>query len=159
MMQASDGKTVSMQDLAPFIEKKILAGGSVELTVPGNSMRPTLLDRVSKVRLTAIKVPKCGDMVLYGRDNGTFVLHRIVKMCPDGSSVFCGDAQYQLEKGIHREQLIAVVYEFSRSEKWISCDNLIYQCWWRFCVHMRGWRHICAAIRRRMKKPYHTIQK
>ena len=54
MMQVPDSKTVSIQDLAPFVEKKILAGGSVELTVPGNSMRPTLLDRVSKVRLTAI---------------------------------------------------------------------------------------------------------
>ena len=140
---------LSIQDIIPPIENKLAVGGSVEMTVPGNSMKPTLLDRVSIVRLTGITSPKRGDMILYRRDNGVYVLHRIVKACSDGTFVFCGDAQYRLEKGIHRDQLIGVVTDFSRRGKWISCDDPLYRCWWRVCIGTRGLRHICSALRRR----------
>ena len=129
----------------------------MEITVPGNSMKPTLLDRVSRVRLKAIEDPKRGDMVLYRRDNGTYVLHRIVKESEDGTFVFCGDAQYQLEKGIRREQMLAVVSDFSRRAKWRSCDDPVYQCWWRICVQARGCRHLSAAVRRRIQKLYSEL--
>ena len=140
---------LSIQDIIPPIENKLAAGGSVEMTVPGNSMKPTLLDRVSIVRLTATSNPKRGDMVLYRRDNGVYVLHRIIKACSDGTFVFCGDAQYRLEKGIRRDQLIGVVTDFSRRGKWISCDDLLYRCWCRVCIGTRGLRHIWSALKRR----------
>ena len=145
-------KTVSIRDLIPTIQRSISNGGTVEMAVPGNSMKPTLINRVSVVRLTAITVPKRGDMVLYRRDNGTYVLHRIIKCSEDGTYVFCGDAQYQMEPGIRKDQMIAVVTAFSRREKWISCDDPVYRCWWRICVGLRGWRHIRSAVRRRMWK-------
>ena len=148
-MKSNLSKTVSIHDVIPTVLLAISNGGSVEMTVPGNSMKPTLLDRVSIVRLTATSNPKRGDMVLYRRDNGVYVLHRIVKVCSDGTFVFCGDAQYRLEKGIHRDQLIGVVTDFSRRGKWISCDDLFYRCWWRVCIGTRGLRHICSALRRR----------
>ena len=135
----------------PTIEKKLSVGGTVEMTVPGNSMRPTLIDRVSVVRLAGITAPKRGDMVLYRRDSGTYVLHRIIKCCEDGTYVFCGDAQYQRESGIRADQMIGVVAAFSRRRRWISCDDPLYQCWWRICVGLRVWRHIRSAIRRRIE--------
>ena len=145
-------KTVSIQELAPYIQETVSSGGSVELTVPGKSMTPTLIDRVSQVRLVELSTPKCGDMVLYRRDNGQFVIHRIVKCEGDDSYVLCGDAQYQLEVGIRRNQMIALVSAFTRRGEWISCTNAAYQCWWRICVFLRPWRHICAAVRRRAEK-------
>ena len=148
----TDTIRVPIQDIFPSISKKISEGGSVEMTVAGNSMRPTLLDRVSKVRLTAIKVPKRGDMVLYRRENGTFVLHRIVRTCHDGTIIFCGDSQYQFESGIRREQLLAVVYEFFRRKKWVSCDDLIYQFWWRLCIQMCCLRHASSVIRQKFQR-------
>ena len=115
-------------------------------------MTPTLIDRVSQVRLVELSTPKCGDMVLYRRDNGQFVIHRIVKCGGDDTFALCGDAQYQLEAGIRRDQMIALVSAFTRRGGWISCANAAYQCWWRVCVFLRPWRHICAAVRRRTEK-------
>ncbi len=154
---AGTEKEISILDLIPYITDTVSSGGTVDMTVPGNSMRPTLLDRVSKVRLKAIETPKRGDMVLYRRENGAYILHRIVKENENGTFVFCGDAQYRLEKGIRREQMLAVVSDFSRRAKWRSCDDLFYQCWWRICVQARGCRHLSAAVRRRLNKLYSAL--
>ncbi len=151
-MTPDSSKTVSIQDLIPSVQLAISGGSSVEMTVPGKSMQPTLLDRVSRVRLSGVIAPKRGDMVLYCRDNGKYVLHRIIECNEDGTYVFCGDAQYQKEPGIRKDQMVAVVTAFSRRGKWISCDDPIYRCWWRICVGLRGWRHLRSAVRRRIFK-------
>ena len=106
-MTAKTVRSVSMQELAPAIVQAIQTGGSAELTVTGRSMTPFLRDRVSRVRLTAISQPKRGDVVLYRRQNGEYVLHRIAACCGDGTYVMCGDAQTVLEPSIRRDQLIA----------------------------------------------------
>ena len=148
----ADTIRVSIHELAPSIAEITAAGGTVEMTVAGNSMKPTLLNRESTVRLTAITEPKRGDMVLYRRDSGVYVLHRVVKVCGDGSCVFCGDAQYQPETGIRRDQMLAVVCAFCRRRRWISCDDPRYRCWWRLCVGLRGWRRVSAAVKRRLRR-------
>lgn len=150
MRDAAISKTVSIQELAPLILEAVSSGQSVKLTVPGKSMTPTLIDRVSQVRLEALSMPKRGDMVLYRRNNGQYILHRIVKCAKDGTFVLCGDSQYRLESGIRRDQLIAVVTAFKRRGDWISCTNVLYQLWWRICVSMRGWRHLRSALARRI---------
>ena len=55
-------------------------------------------------------------MVLYRRQNGAYVLHRIAAIGADGTYMMCGDAQTVLEPGIRREQLLAVVTDFARGE-------------------------------------------
>ena len=150
MKNTESSKTVSIQELAPYIEQAVSSGQSVELTVPGRSMTPTLIDRVSRVRLEELHAPKRGDMVLYRRGNGQYVLHRIVRCAADGSFVLCGDAQYRLESGIRRDQLIALVTAFTRGGDWISCGHAPYQLWWRVCVSMRWWRRLRAALARRI---------
>lgn len=133
---------VSMQELAPIIVQTVNAGGTAELTVTGRSMLPLLLDRVSRVKLTAITEPKYGDIVLYRRDNGTYVLHRIVKCCEDGTYTMCGDGQTVLEPRLRRDQMIAVVQSFARHDKWRSCENPLYKLWWRIHVADRPLRHL-----------------
>ncbi len=150
-MNADASKTVLIQELAPAIEQVISGGGSIEMTVPGKSMEPTLHDRISRVRVVKIAAPKRGDMVLYRRDNGKYVLHRIIECAEDGTFVLCGDAQYRKEPGIRREQMIAVVTAFTRGKNWISCEDPLYRCWWRICVSLRWWRHGWAAVRRRIR--------
>ena len=131
-MTAKTVRSVSMQELAPAIVQAIQTGGSAELTVTGRSMTPFLQDRVSRVRLTAISQPKRGDVVLYRRQNGGYVLHRI------------------LEPSIRRDQLIAVMTAFARGEKWRGCDDPAYRLWWRLRLADRRLRHLWLRVCRRL---------
>lgn len=149
-MTAGEVRSVSMQELAPAIMQAIQAGGSAELTVTGRSMMPLLRDRVSKVRLTAVSQPKKGDMVLYRRQSGAYVLHRIAALGADGTYVMCGDAQTVMEPSIRREQLLAVVTDFARGGRWRSCDQLGYRLWWRARLADRPLRHLWVRVCRRM---------
>ena len=131
-----------MQELAPIIAQTVSSGGIAELTVTGRSMLPLLLDRVSRVKLAAINEPKRGDMVLYRRSNGTYVLHRIIRCDPDGTYTMCGDGQTALEPCLRRDQMIAVVQSFARHSKWCGCKNPLYKLWWRVRVADRPIRHL-----------------
>ena len=143
-----------MASLSPLIEELLDQGHSVELTVTGNSMRPLLRHRVSRVRLASVEELKRGDVPLYRRDNGGFVLHRIVSI--DGETfTCCGDNQWHLESGLNLDQVLAVVTDFSRGgERWTSCQNPLYGIYWRFWVGIRPLRRVVFGGLRRMRRCY-----
>jgi len=65
------------------------------------------------------------DIVLFRRDNGQLVLHRIVVVGKDYYLV-CGDAQSRQE-WICMEQVKAVMSGFYRGKTYIRSDHLLYQ--------------------------------
>lgn len=148
-------RDVHMASLSPLIEEVLKSGGRVELTVTGNSMWPMLLHKVSRVRLAPISTLKRGDIPLYRRENGAFVLHRITAV--DGNTyTCCGDNQWHQEYGLWSEQMIAVVTEFCRKGRWVSVENRSYQMYWRVWLLIRpirrlffgGWRRVKMLIKR-----------
>ena len=141
-MTEAVGKAVSMQQLGPIIAETVRRGSTAELTVTGHSMLPLLLDRVSRVKLSALGEAKYGDVVLYRRDNGTYVLHRIVQCCEDGTYTMCGDGQTAPERGLRREQMIAVMGSFARRNRWRECENPLYKLWWHLHVADRPLRRL-----------------
>lgn len=143
---------VSIRELVPVIRKCVENGSGAEITVTGNSMRPLLLDRVSRVLLKRADRPKRGDMVLYRRSNDTYVLHRIMKVGKDGTLVMCGDAQTKLEYGIGKDQLIASVVSFARKNKWTRCANPLYRAWVCCRIADRPIRHLAGRIRHRIQR-------
>lgn len=145
---SGESKTVSLEALIPAIGTALAAGGTAELTVVGHSMMPLLLDRVSRVRLIPVTAPKRGDMVLYRRQSGSYVLHRIVRCEADGTFTLCGDGQYLPERGIEGSQLIAVVSAFARREKWRDCGNIGYRLWWHLRLADRPGRRAIAKLKR-----------
>ena len=75
----------------------------VPVTVSGGSMTP-FLHHGDTVYLNPVEAaPQKGDIVLYTRPSGQYVLHRIVKVNGDGSYIMLGDAQTQREwiEGAH----------------------------------------------------------
>ncbi len=85
-----------------IIEEGIKAGGSVRLTVRGNSMSPLLLDGIDAVTLNPF-IPeklKKGDVILF-RYKEAFLLHRIVEVqggsTPEAKIIAKGDALEQRE--------------------------------------------------------------
>lgn len=113
-------------DFFPIVEEIIQSGGQVRMTVTGNSMYPMLRDRADSVLLVPPKRLKRFDLPLYRRENGSYVLHRILKIKNEGY-VMCGDNQTALEPGIRREQIVAVAKEFCRKGKTVSCSNPWYR--------------------------------
>lgn len=81
----------------------------VAIPVTGGSMVPFL----HSGDMAYLDLPdgplKKGDIVLYTRENGRYILHRIKKIRKDGSFVMVGDAQQELEILPRRELIHARV--------------------------------------------------
>lgn len=107
-------KEFTVADMLPLIEEAIGSGGVFTLYPKGISMMPLVRQGADAVELCAIDTVNVGDIFLFRRDDGKFVLHRIVDEKPDGY-VFCGDNQCILEGGIRRDQLIAKVSAILRN--------------------------------------------
>ena len=101
---------------------------ALPLVVSGSSMSPFLIhgrDTVYLSRLT--RQVRRGDILLYQRRSGKYVLHRVWKVCP-GSYTMVGDNQTVLEPGIRDDQIIAIVTAADRKGKRMAPGGF----WWEF---------------------------
>ena len=132
---------VRMDDMMPLMREKLAAGHTVQLSPVGISMLPMLRQGRDCVSLKPISGRlKKYDIPLYQRDDGHYVLHRIVKV---GETYTCiGDNQFELEHGLRHDQMIAVVTEFYRGEKKHSVAEFSYRLYCRFWHYSRGIRQI-----------------
>lgn len=111
--------------------------GSLIYRFRGSSMKPML--RQDKDIFTVIKKTeercKKYDVVLYRRGK-QYVLHRIVKVQPDGYIILGDNCMYK-EQNIRDADIIGVLVSFCRNNKTISVNNL----WYRF--YSRIWCCLC----------------
>ena len=157
---------VPLDRLAPIMTECLASGQEVVLTITGHSMSPFLRDKKDQVVLTACDPTRLqpGDVPLYRRRNGKYILHRIVER-DDGASrirwgegealpsrcagleyTMLGDAQWQEEPHIAPDQIVAVATAFiSRGRRW-ECADEAYQSnrlrWHR----MRFWRPLLVRL-------------
>jgi len=104
-----DKKQIGFSHLFPLIEEKIENGGKFTFTAFGNSMQPYLKNGKHRVTLSPIKNKlRIGDIIFYRRKDGSFVLHRVVKI-KNGITYFCGDNQFFLEPHTNTVQSIAIL--------------------------------------------------
>ncbi len=100
----------------------------VPLVISGSSMSPFLAHSRDTVYLSRADRPlKRGDMILYQRDGGGYVLHRILSVEKD-SFTLLGDAQTLPEPGIRPEQVRAYVKAVCRKGKLLQKGSF----WWEF---------------------------
>ena len=107
---------------------QLLQEGKQDLPVPvtGNSMCPFLHpgDIVYLNRYTELEK---GDIVLFTRPDGSFVLHRIYQIKKDGSYLILGDNQ-MLPEPVPAERIHAIVTSVRIKEKVITPRSLRWQC-------------------------------
>ena len=119
---------VTMQELLPFIEEALNNDKTFTIPITGTSMRPLLIQGRDTVTLKkCTEKLKKGDLPLYRRRDGAFVLHRVVGFTNEGSYIMCGDNQFLKETGIEHTQIIGVVTEITRNGKTFSVDSEKYQ--------------------------------
>ena len=150
-MDSLHDQTYRFEDLLPLIREQVALGGSVRIAPRGTSMMPMLRQGQDTVVLSPVpeRLRKY-DIPFYRRDNGQFVLHRIVAV---GETYTCiGDNQFELEPGIRKEQMIAVVSAFNRGGREIPVTNLGYRCYCRLWHYSRPvryvWRRALGWLRR-----------
>ncbi len=128
------GETFKLSDYEETIRLVLESGGEFRMYPKGTSMLPLIVQgRDSVVLIRPENKPVRGDIIFYLRENGQYVLHRIVDV-EDGMYVLCGDNQVSLEPGIREEQVIGVVKSVFRGEKCISKKTVgygIYLFLWR----------------------------
>ena len=103
-------------------------GKECRLLISGSSMAPFLVhERDSIIFSKPDRELRRGDMVFYQRDNGQFVMHRILHVKPEGLYII-GDAQTEVEGPVKPEQVFARVTKVNRKGKWVGPGNF----WWWF---------------------------
>lgn len=124
------------------LEELLDTYGLAPLPVSGSSMTPFLAPGRDTVHLAKITGPlRRGNLVLYRRDSGAYVLHRIYA-CGDGVYTMVGDRQTRLEFGIRRDQILAIAVSAMRKGKLQQPGCF----WWDFfekvwihCIGLRPW--------------------
>ena len=130
----------------PLMAETLAAGCSVRFSPKGTSMMPMLRQgRDSVVLSPTPKMLRKYDIPLYRRDNGQYVLHRIIAV---GDTYTCmGDNQFRPEPGIRPDQIIGVVTAFYREDRRIEVTNPGYRIYcnvWHYSRFFR--RFFCRAI-------------
>ncbi len=134
-------KQVTLDEMFPLMAEQLKGGGTVVFKPKGISMLPLIRQGIDSVLLAPVKGKlKKYDIPLYRREDKSFILHRIVKVCPDGTYTMCGDNQTILEYGITDENIIGVVEGVYRKEKFISVKSLRFWLYSRFIPLRRMWR-------------------
>lgn len=140
---------VHMEELLPLFRECLSAGQKVKFSPRGVSMLPMLRQGRDTVTLSPVTGQlKKYDLPLYRRDDGKFVLHRIVAV---GENYTCvGDNQFDLEKNVRQDQIIAVVTSFTRDEREIPVTDPVYQCYCRLRHWSRWPRRKWRGLKRRL---------
>ena len=150
MSMPDDIVKVQLDELWPVMAEQIATGGSVRFSPKGTSMLPMLRQNIDSVVLVkANRKLKKYDLPLYRRENGQFVLHRVVEVKND-SYTMCGDNQYIYEYGIKDEQILAIMEGFYRGDTYVSSTNKKYRSYCKKQVAKQHTRGILLKIRHKI---------
>lgn len=130
---------IELKELYPLLRESLEAGRPVRFSPRGISMMPMIRQGVDSVVLSPAPEKLCKyDIPFYRRDDGKFILHRIVRVSETYTCI--GDNQFEQERGVRRDQVIAVVSAFTRGDREYSVRD------WRYGLYCRVW-HYSRPIR------------
>ncbi len=144
-------KKYSMSELGPVIEEVISFNGKIRLTVTGMSMYPLMRNRLDSVLLKKADEIKKYDILLYTREDNSYVLHRAVKINENTVDII-GDGESSIEKDVPKERIIAVATEIKRGKRIIKTDSFLYK------LYCRVWTYL-IPVRVKMLNRYIKIRR
>lgn len=124
------GKSLDIEIVIPAVEwmsalKPLLdEGHELRLRPVGSSMVPFVVGGRDEVFLCSprLKKPARGDIALFSRDDGLFVLHRIHHVRKNRYFML-GDSQTWIEGPVKESSIQAIATAVIRKNKKINCDN------------------------------------
>ena len=150
-----DKKKVRLEDMLPVIVQKLESGGEVTIPVTGTSMNPMLLQgRDYAVLRSAPGHLNKNDIPFYRRDNGQFVLHRVVGEDENGY-IMRGDNQTVNEYGVRHGQIIGILVAVERDGKRIPVESIKFMPNNSFHTQINFFRRAKAGVKKRIGKAFH----
>lgn len=144
--------TIPAADIFDFADRFFRQGQSVRIAVTGSSMQPFLRPHLDSVELiqAGLATIEPGDIVLFRRRGGAFILHRLYRKSQD-QCYFVGDAQTTIEGPIEAHQIVARTQAIWKGARRISVRNplLVFasKAWIRTILV----RRILRSVRTRFK--------
>ena len=112
-----------MSEFDTSIEEAIDKNGEIMVCSSGISMYPMVRHRKDMVVIEKLNRPlKKYDVPVYRTKTGKIVMHRILKITPDGY-IIRGDNLFQNEYDIKNENIIGVLKAFYRNGKHVDCTT------------------------------------
>lgn len=146
-------RSVSMEEVMPLILERLAAGEDVQFTPKGTSMYPLILGGRDHVVLSPVKRKlKKHDIAFYHRQNGQYVLHRIVRV--GETLTMMGDNQYVPEPGIRPEQVLAVASAILRNGKRCAVTDFTYRAYCVFWYYSRPLRKLLGPVKRMLRRVF-----
>ena len=118
-------------------EDIIAEKGQLIYTNVGDSMYPLIQPRDLLVIKKLSRPLRRYDVLLYKRDSGQYVLHRIMKIEKDGSYVMCGDNRSGLEHSITDRHVIGVLTDIIRNGQTIPVTAPKKSLWFRSIIYRK----------------------
>ncbi len=141
----NEAKNITFAELYPLIRDEISIGNDFSFTAFGNSMFPYIIGGKDRVKLSKLSRPiQKYDILFYRRENGSFVLHRVLKLQKDGGFTLCGDNQFTLERDVKQEQVIAILTALEHKGRKINIESFHSMLWCfllpvrRFILHLKA---------------------
>ncbi len=105
------------------IKEILLKEGFVYAPIKGTSMNPMLYENRDRVLIErCVKRLKNGDVALFERADGSFVLHRVMRVY-DTHYTFCGDNHSVFEYGVKDENVLGVLTGYYKKDKFINLQK------------------------------------
>ena len=130
------------------IERSIKELGYAVVPITGTSMLPLLKEGRDRVELK----PYCherlkkGDVVLYKKNDGTLVLHRIIKTENGEFFTVLGDHQFKNAERVNKNQIIAVACGFFIKGRYVTEKTRWYRMYKKIWLCNLNVRRIILAV-------------
>lgn len=140
---------LSLKDAAPVIEETLLSGGRVKLIAAGRSMEPVIVNGQDVVIIVKAQNPlKKDDIVLFKRNNGNLVLHRIIAL-DDNRVTLRGDSQWTTET-VDKSRVMGILEAIERNGKIIPAESIYFKKYNVILPAVRWNRRIINSIKIRL---------
>ena len=145
-------KVFTLGEIEPILDEVLDSGSEISLMASGVSMEPYIRDKTDKITIEKVTGElKKGDVPLYKRDNGRFVLHRIIGIGDDGY-IMRGDNQWVTEYPVKKSSIKAVLKSVERDGRVISVDGTYSKLYRLFLPVIRFRRKVMNFIKYRYNK-------
>lgn len=139
-MKSNDVRSISVE------EWSLLAKDGIDLEIRiqlyGNSMVPLIRRKKDYVVIHALNRPlKRGDVVLFHRNDNSYVVHRVWKIC-DSQIQTMGDNCYSPDIPISKDEVLGLITQVHRGNGVLYIDTKIGRCigiLWLVLMPLRRW--------------------
>lgn len=148
-------QTFSLSEYGDTICEVLESGGEFRMYPSGTSMLPLLRQGRDSVSLSKPSgYLNKNDIAFYRRDNGAYILHRVIKS-ENGVYTMCGDNQVVTEENVGHDSVIGVVTRIFRDDKPYNmngAESRLYLLIWRSFFIRRVYLKLKFIFNRKQEK-------